>query len=73
MVVVHPDADFLNDIAGKLREVYERQFMVYMCFFTPVGSIRCPYNRWIDFAISLGGKISILLLINAVSFEIHLV
>jgi hypothetical protein len=23
MVVVHPDADFLIDIAGKLREVYE--------------------------------------------------
>lgn len=36
MVVVHPDADFLNDIAGKLREVLQ--------FFVLIESSRCHYG-----------------------------
>lgn len=32
MIVVHPDAEFLNDIAGKLKEVGIVIFVDVACF-----------------------------------------
>lgn len=44
MVIVHPDVDFLDDIAGKLKEVYEPYCKLIFVHLSLVSLLYCATN-----------------------------